>query len=350
MLDKFVIMTPKISFEYKNKKLHSNRDYLMPINEIQSIQNNIKEIKPFLNKTIVNNKSKNDKCLIIRMGGIGDIISSLFGIVELSKISKNIYYTCFDKYKEIFNLINKDLIKGFDEFPICINDYHKIICLESLVENDFINDIQTIFANAMDVSIKETTYEEVCSHFNQSAMSQRESVGIQLFSNALIRNYSIDNYIKIINMLLNYNNKLIIFLLDKPDNDIVNNYIQVKSIDSTRLVLNGSGYKKLSIKESIELVSQLKVLLAPDSSMIHAAAIYKTPTIGLYGPFDHKLRTIHYNNSKHMIQAEVECGPCNRHNPVNFCPITMGEGYCLNQIEPEYVASKIIEVLSIYDY
>ncbi len=52
-----------------------------------------------------------------------------------------------------------------------------------------------------------------------------------------------------------------------------------------------------TLAEAAALIGEMDLVLGPDSSMLHVAAAYRKPLIGLYGPFHSDLRLRHYKNA-----------------------------------------------------
>jgi ADP-heptose:LPS heptosyltransferase len=62
----------------------------------------------------------------------------------------------------------------------------------------------------------------------------------------------------------------------------------------------------LDIRETIVLISQLDLVIGPDTGMLHVAGSLGIPTIWIFGPIDPKLRIGYYSNAQHFWR------PCNK--------------------------------------
>lgn len=102
----------------------------------------------------------------------------------------------------------------------------------------------------------------------------------------------------------------------------------------------------LNIRQSSTLVSQCDCVIAPDSSIAHIAGALGIPCIALYGSFLASLRT-QYAPRTLAIQAEGMCAPCFHHGRMsNFppgCP-SAKEGECkvLGSISVETVRDQAL--------
>jgi ADP-heptose:LPS heptosyltransferase len=100
-------------------------------------------------------------------------------------------------------------------------------------------------------------------------------------------------------------------------------------------------------------MSQLSLLIGPDSSLVHFAGALELPTVALYGPFPGAVRTKYYPNcitleGRHALTpAGQECTPCFTHG-YNPCPKAGEDGVspCLRNLKPETVVRAAIEALA----
>ena len=305
---------------------------------IKPLEQCFKEVS---SKTNLDNKN----VLIIRNGGIGDILASLFGIVELKRKYSNINVGYLAEYKNI------KFINGFPniiDFPaVNIIPYEKIkhfthmVYLEDLVETRNDLNIQDLFASKMNVNLFPATLVTLKKYFCPTKF-ERSGIGIHYHSNAAIRNYNLDHIIELINKLtIIYPNKPI-HLLGPPNDYLHVNYIQVNT--KVNLNVNGCGSKSTTILDAFGIVRKLELVISVDSSMAHIAGLTDTPLIGLFGPFHSSKRLSYYTNTI-GINGKTSCSPCNRHDPQSFCKFTNGEGICLNSITPDLIIENVRKLI-----
>jgi len=289
----------------------------------------------------------NKKVLIIRNGGIGDILSALFGIVELKRRFKGIYIGLLTEFK---NLELVSSFKGILDFASSniipfnsIKFFSHIVNLDDVIENNNELDIQDVFAAKMGVKIHHATKATLIKYFCRNEFT-RNGIGIQYRSNSQIRNYSLEHIVELMNKLyIKYPNKPIV-LLGVPNDFLHVNYIQVNC--PNKIISNGCGNNTYTILQSFDIIQQLELVIACDSSMNHIAGLCNTPLIGLFGPFHSSKRISKYNNAI-GINGKTNCSPCNRHDPQSFCPFTNGEGICINSIPPDLILDKVEQLMGI---
>jgi ADP-heptose:LPS heptosyltransferase len=340
--------TIQLPVEFGGAVLVKDTITILPIN---IVNNNIATpIKLFETQFIEVNENtnlNNKNVLIIRNGGIGDILASFFGIIELKRKFKNINIGYLAEYKNLTFINSFPNIINFATANIIplnnVEHFTHIIYLEDLVENNNDISIQELFAKQMTVSINNETLATLHNYFCPTKKI-RNGIGIQYKSNAVIRNYSIDNFIKLINLIHTIYPDMKIYLLGPPNDYVIVNYIQVNVNFGELIITNGCGNNQLSIADMFTLTEELELVISVDSSMSHISGLTNTPLIGLFGPF-HSSKRIKYYNNCIGINGKTNCSPCNRHDPYSFCKYTNGEGACINSITPELIMDNIIKLI-----
>jgi ADP-heptose:LPS heptosyltransferase len=343
--------TAQLSSEFNKLIIIKGDDVLAPVNYFKESLFSFRcSLEKILNPLTANINLNNKKLLIIRYGGIGDVISSMFAIAEL----KNKYPTV--KIGYLTNFKNLDILRIFPNLidyvsqPIAkletIRRFDYVVCLDNVIELDDESTnapIQDIYAKHLFSNITLNSLDMV---FNNNIINQKtisKGIGIQYITNSVIRNYNIDNIICLINLLTaKFPNEPICLL--GPPNDYLNVEYILSKINSQNIIVNGCGSKELNILETIKLVNTLKLVIGPDSSMLHIAGICNVPAIGLFGSFPSDLRMSYYNKMI-GIDGKSDCSPCFRHNPQAFCKLNNGQGVCLNSISPQLIIDNIPEIL-----
>jgi len=145
----------------------------------------------------------------------------------------------------------------------------------------------------------------------------RKKIGIQIESSSPIRTFPLDKMVQIIFELLAKDYS--IFLFGGKSQAQKDNYLRslIKNKNLKSFITPG-----ISLLDSIGLVSQMDVILAPDSAFIHIAGGLGVPIVGLYGCFPSLLRMRYYTNAI-GIDCNVPCAPsfihghfsCSKGNP-----------------------------------
>lgn len=106
----------------------------------------------------------------------------------------------------------------------------------------------------------------------------------------------------------------------------------------------------------LPMIRQAKCVIAPDSSVLHAAGAFPdVPIVGLWGPFAARDRAKYYGNH-HEISAHDACpySPCHPQRsemPRHKCNAAAGyredEPWCcaMKAISPERIAAKVVELI-----
>lgn len=118
------------------------------------------------------------------------------------------------------------------------------------------------------------------------------------------------------------------------------NTIKLRKQPNGAHVLTG----KTKLREAIAVITQLNLFIGPDSGLLQAATSQGIPSIGLYGPFDAKVRTAYFDKHRD-IQGSCDSGPCFKH--MGYCD----KGYpspCMLDIPVELVFNTTKELLKKY--
>jgi len=67
----------------------------------------------------------------------------------------------------------------------------------------------------------------------------------------------------------------------------------ISMVDSPDMVINFARFTE-TIQDAVKLISSAQLVVAPDSSMVHIAAMQGVPCVGIYGPFSADSRTQRY--------------------------------------------------------
>lgn len=285
--------------------------------------------------------------LVIRYGGIGDIITSLYGIAEFKKKypTCEIIYMCSDSYADILKCFPHliSYVANPIENASILKNIHYLAYLEDLIESNHNELIHKVFAKPFKTDhliTKETTTKLINLNKANENSNNRNGIGIQYVTSAPNRNYNIERIIELINKLIDLYPDKKIYLLGRPDEFLYVNYIQARVSKPDVLIPNGCGFPVYELPELVNLISKLELVIAPDSSMVHIAAVCNTPIIGLFGPINPNTRMSIYHNAV-AIRYTADCVPCNKHFPFNFCKFTSGLPICVNSITPD----DVIEVI-----
>jgi len=98
-----------------------------------------------------------------------------------------------------------------------------------------------------------------------------------------------------------------------------------------------------SIRNIASIIRASDLVIAPDSCFLHIAAAFRTPSLGLYSAFNGMLRAGIFPEA-HIIQnTKLKCSPCFLHKAM--CPKGL-PAPCMQMIKPDEVVNKTLEILN----
>jgi ADP-heptose:LPS heptosyltransferase len=101
---------------------------------------------------------------------------------------------------------------------------------------------------------------------------------------------------------------------------------------------------ELSFYEEFLLMNSLDVMLSMDSANMHLASLVNTPVISIWGATHPYAGFYGYNQDKdNAVQADMPCRPC---SVFGNKPCRYGSYECLNQINPEIIVKKIMNIIN----
>ena len=311
----------------------------------------------------------NKTLLVWRTGGIGDLLFIQPNLIFL----KNKYPTCkiiFGTIKQNFPLVNNwKCISGLVPLPMDLetlkmSDYHLTFegaierCLEATYTNAYV-----LFSKYMGLNLDESLlkpYIPTKSKNNTYVLQELEKYNVKPFeyiccqirASSPIRTPSLHVWESILIPLAKQGYKIIIN--DKPSmTGQINNMISM----TFPIELRNNVFNFCPSSTQIDIAASLcrfaKLVIAPDSSMIHISAAVGTPVFGIYGPFSGNIRMSTYNNAD-WIEPDGSRNICkyggkwcflHGHTP---CPSNdHGASPCFNEINFELALEKINNLLKI---
>ncbi len=262
--------------------------------------------------------------LIIRHGGIGDI---LFISPFIKKIKTKSPTTCLTfmtriNYHELTNniaYIDKTLNHAWPNiFALFTHDY--VLFLDNSIEKD--PDAEK--KNVYDLFAEKYFFQALSDREKRPVLSAQAqeltctssaetTIGLQLKSGSPIRTPSQAFWLRTASELLRiFPNALIVLIAEHREESSSQTLLEkIHDRHPQARICNFATYSR-SINDLISLINQLDLVIAPDSSVVHIAAAFQTPAIGIYGPFPGALRTKYYPDNI-TLDAPIACGPCFTH-------------------------------------
>ena len=300
-------------------------------------------------KQLMKQTDKSKKILITRaMGGIGDLLmmTPAFHALKKKHPKREIHLAIPKRYFPVFEGNNDvKLINIEDDFFSHIlykKWYNFTDCPAARVESRTSPRVKKsrirIFANS--VGIKHFRYlkmdktpryflndEEtvfVNDFWKNMQLENQSVIGIQLHSDESYRDFPMMEELV---RKISERYKVLVFDGEPIKGYNFENVIKIQS---------------MPLRKAFAIASKCDAIVAPDSSFIHFAAVFKIPTVALFGPIDGKVRTKHYPNCNHINSKDLfGCLPCWRNESIP-CKLTgMRQSVCLGNISINKIINEL---------
>lgn len=307
-------------------------------------------------KKINYNDMENKKILIIRHGGIGDIlfISPFLKKIKTMSYSSHITFMTRKSYHDVtksIHQIDKTINHSWPNIiSLFTSDYILFLDKSIEIDHDATNKNVYDLLSEKYFKIKLNNLEKhpiilaTPDHdkYIQELLSQWHGhtiIGIQLLAGSPIRTPSKVFWEKIIDSILKVHPKALVMLIAVRQQAELCNNIKNDVLEKhpNAQILNFAIYSR-NLYDLISLVNMIDLVIAPDSSVIHIAAAFETPAIGIYGPFPSALRTRYYRNNI-SVDATTVCAPCftHGHRACKKNPNDKHSSSCFESIKPEQI-------------
>ncbi len=268
------------------------------------------------------------KICIWRTGGMGDLcwLTPYFKkIKELYPTSK-IVFGCGVQYSDVMSV--HPLIDEFHCLPIDTDvllqcDYH--LMFEGIVENNpdaSHKNCYDLFGEYFSIKLEDDEkipnlpvlegnkkyFEEVNNKF--ITIEDPIKIGIHLKTSSMVRNVPPALWTKLVYALLELHPKICVYLLGSQEDADVGN--QIPFLESSKGRILPFFQVTRGFLDTVASISQMDLVLGPDSSALHIAAAFSKPMIGFYGAFKSELRMKYYKNAIGK-QSQIKCSPCFLH-------------------------------------
>jgi len=312
----------------------------------------------------------NDRILIIYPMGFGDAFMLIPVLREMKRRvpEVEINLSCFEPTRQVF--FNLPYVDGFVDYPPrleVLQDFGQVLTLEHSVEFNLMARAMHMtdrFAQHLGLFRKGEEWTDNKKPELALSGDEREwaektftkekgvrRLALQVQAGVRARSYPISQLSapregKVNGKRPSMLNEMIIdgweiCLVGSPGEFRVDSELPKGMIDTTRL--------GLTFRQTCAFLTTCDAVLAPDSSMMHAAGTLDIPCVALFGPFPYKLRTAYYESVFALI-AEGGCrlAPC-FHTHHTGLPLFPPDGPCnktgicteLAAIKPETIRLKL---------
>lgn len=239
------------------------------------------------------------KLFVWRSGGIGDLIfirPILMAFKE--KYDVEIIFATRTKYHAMVEQWD-DCIDQLTSVPFLVNetleqaDYH--ITFEGIIERCRAAeeiDVHDLFARHSYINVEKWNRPMKCiCKNNVFSMLPKKYAVLQLGASANVRSPFFGNLLPIANHITEH---MDLIISGSPRERRMIDDFTTCCKDPSRII--NFSYHTGSIVDAVKLVTNARLVVAPDSSHVHMAGTQGVPCVGLYGPFPWKTRATHYEN------------------------------------------------------
>ena len=212
------------------------------------------------------------------------------------------------------------------------NHKHEVECFLDVLRADGIE----IKDDYLENWIKNQEYEKVNEIFRKNNIENTKKVLVHATSGNHKKEWTKENFAKIIEYLSNEKHVQVIFSGTKNDSLTYEKIEEFITCDLERKPLNLCG--ELTLRESLALTEKGDLIVGCDSGNLHMAASVGTPVVGIYGPMDTDKWRPWCKNAQ-IITADLPCRPCSLKRKCKF------NYECLGKISPDMVKEEIDTVL-----
>lgn len=296
--------------------------------------------------------------LIIRAGGLGDILMITPSLAELQRRHPGMAITVATTSPAALTLPGIRTVP----YPIPAEDlpsYDLILPLEGYIEEDHQHDGATIFAHALGLL---PTLEDRAPfslqplyHLQPAALAaawarfprhtqRRHRIGIQIRASADCRTYPVNLLSQLMELLIAWNCEIYLFANPNPK--------ATPPPQTHPQIINLPTLPDApDFAQSAAILATMDLVIAPDSALCHLAGALNVLTLALFGPFHWRTRTLH-SPTVHALQGNLSCSPCHHHgwaaDPYPTGKPCAEKKHCLAlaTLTPDRILAKIKQLLS----
>lgn len=295
------------------------------------------------------------RLLIVRAGGLGDLLMITPSLVELQRRHPGMAITVATTSAPALTLPSITTIP----YPIPLDalaEHDLVIPLEGYIEDNTTHTGATVFAHALgllptldspptfplapiyhlDPALQSTAWQR----FPRDT-SRRHRIGIQIRASADNRTYPVNQLGQLMDLLIAWNCEIYLFAnpTGKQTPQMHPQIINLPCLEDAPDFAQSAG-----------ILSTMDLVIAPDSALCHLAGALSLPTIALFGPFHWRTRTAH-TPTTHALQGPLPCSPCHHHGwpgdpyPAGHECVKKQHCLALAAITPERILAKIKQML-----
>ena len=166
-------------------------------------------------------------------------------------------------------------------------------------------------------------------------IDSKKIIGISKTGGWESKRYKRDDYVELINRLNElYDVNIILFWGNKKEKENCE-YIKVKIAKRNVFLIPDSPIRYLGA-----IISRCDLVIGNDSGPLHIAVAVGVPTLGIYGPTNPKLQGPYGEKNLYVVNEKLDCLYCN----LLTCPIG---NICMTELSKDKILDKVKELIEI---
>lgn len=181
-------------------------------------------------------------------------------------------------------------------------------------------------------------HEEFANEFIKSnKLDAKKIIGISKTGGWESKRYKAKDYIELMNMLNDlYDINFVLFWGNQKEREDCE-LIKSKIIKANAYVIPDSPIRYLGA-----IINKCDLVIGNDSGPLHIAVAMEVPTLGIYGPTNPKLQGPYGENNLSIVNEKLDCLYCN----LLDCPIG---NICMTELSKDKIIEKVKELIMIND-
>jgi heptosyltransferase-2 len=217
-----------------------------------------------------------------------------------------------------------------------IKDRHEIECFLDVLRADNI----PVIDNYLEEWISKESHTKIDEILRQHDIKDNPKVLVHATTGNTNKLWPLENFAKLIEYLANTKKCQIFYTGTEQDFQTYEKIHKLIKQDLAVKPVNLCG--KLSIQDSMALISKINMVIGIDSGTLHIAAALNIPVIGIYGPMN-PVKWKAWGDIHTILYTDIPCAPCDFRKK---CP---NNNICLKNVTSDMVINECNKQLDCYN-
>lgn len=212
------------------------------------------------------------------------------------------------------------------------NDKHEIECFLDVLREDNV----AVNDDYLENWVSESSQNKIDNIFKDLKVTNGLKIMIHATSGNVNKHWMPENFAKVIEFLVNEKDAQIFYTGTATDIAMYDKIHSLIKPDLKHSPINLCG--KLSVQDSMALISRMSFLIGVDSGNLHIAASLNIPVIGIYGPMN-PIKWKAWGSNHRILYSDLNCIPCELRKKCTR------DIQCLTDITPQEVMENASELI-----